>query len=74
MRKGGVLMIELTNSSGVKTFVAPTNIASITEACASSQWHGTRSIVRMFDGQVVEASQRASELVEAVRLATKEQP
>ncbi|MBW5416134.1 MULTISPECIES: hypothetical protein [unclassified Pseudomonas] len=49
-------MITLTRSNHDRTVVSlhPDNISSITEAAVSSQWHGTSSIVRTFDGQVLE--------------------
>ena len=53
-------MLRLTtpNSSGYEThYVAPANIARITEAGVSSQWHGIRSFVRLFDGAVLECSE-----------------
>lgn len=55
-------MIRLTcpNSSGYTThYVAPANIARITEAGASSQWHGIRSYVRTFDGETLECNETA---------------
>ncbi len=55
-------MIELTtpNSSGYIThYVASNNIARVTEASTSSQWHGIRAIVRLFDGDVLECSETA---------------
>lgn len=63
-------MIELTDREGRSTFVAPSAIASVAEAGVSSQWHGTRSYVRLFDGRVIEASQTAHAISEAVSKAT----
>lgn len=56
-------MITLTtpNSSGYTThYVAKENIARITEAGTSSQWHGIRSYVKLFDGTTLECSETAS--------------
>lgn len=53
-------MIRLTNPhSGTAQYVAPGNIARVTETGVSSQWHGVRSIVRTFDGAVLECSETA---------------
>ena len=58
-------MIRLTspNSSGYEThYVAPAAIARITEAGVSSQWHGIRSIVKLFDGTTLECSEVACDI------------
>ena len=68
-------MIRLTtpNSSGYEThFVDPRNIARITEAGVSSQWHGIRSFVRLFDGAVLECSEVAADIAKQAS-AAKEQ-
>lgn len=65
-------MIRLTTptSSGYAThYVAPSNVARITEAGASSQWHGIRSIVRLFDGEVLECSEVAHDIQRLVNAA-----
>lgn len=65
-------MIRLTspNSSGSTAhYLAPQAIARITEAGASSQWHGIRSIVRTFDGEVLECSETAREINAAIEHA-----
>lgn len=65
-------MIRLTtpNSSGYEThYVSPANIARITEAGVSSQWHGIRSFVRLFDGAVLECSEVASDISKQVASA-----
>lgn len=62
-------MLRLTtpNSSGYEThYVAPANIARITEAGVSSQWHGIRSFVRLFDGAVLECSGAAADIAAQV--------
>jgi hypothetical protein len=66
-------LIRLTtpNSSGYEThYVAAENIARITEAGVSSQWHGIRSFVRLFDGAVLECSEVAADI--AKEIAAKE--
>jgi hypothetical protein len=67
-------MIRLTtpNSSGYEThYVAPANIARITEAATSSQWHGIRSFVRTFDGAVLECSEVADDIRRQIAAAGK---
>ena len=68
-------MIRLTTptSSGNTThYVSPQNIARVTEAGASSAWHGIRSYVRTFDGAVLECSETVQEIFDAIEKA-KEQ-
>lgn len=62
-------MITLTDSNGLKRYLAPDAIARIDEACTSSQWHGICTIVRTFDGQVLEVKQRADDVVRQIREA-----
>jgi uncharacterized protein YlzI (FlbEa/FlbD family) len=59
-------MIQLTTPEGRRAFVSPQAIASVCEAGVSSQWHGTRAIVRMVDGRVIEVSESAAEVSEMV--------
>jgi hypothetical protein len=59
-------MITLTDSNGLKRYLAPAAIARVDEACTSSQWHGICAIVRTFDGQVVEVKQRADDIVRQI--------
>lgn len=49
-------MIRITDSRTVH-YVAPDNIARLTEAATSSQWHGIRTIVKLFDGSTIEAQE-----------------
>lgn len=60
-------MIEITGIGGHRHLFAPSAIASVSEAGASSQWHGIRSHVRTFDGRVIEAQETIDEI--AARLA-----
>lgn len=67
-------MIQLTTptSSGYTTHhVSPRNIARVTEAGASSAWHGIRSYVRTFDGAVLECSETPQEILEAIAKANE---
>lgn len=60
-------MIEVTDCGGHRHYLAPAAIASVSEAGVSSQWHGIRSHVRMFDGRTIEARDTVDEI--AARLA-----
>lgn len=59
-------MIKITNHNEQCVYLAAHAIATITEAGPSSQWHGIRSIVRTFDGRVLEARETAGEVSAAV--------
>ncbi|WP_336848622.1 hypothetical protein [Pseudomonas juntendi] len=60
-------MIALTGINRNAIHLAPAAIASVTEAGASSQWHGICAIVRTFDGQVLEVRQRADDIVRQIK-------
>lgn len=55
-------MIKLTSTSGNDHYLAPAAIARVSEASASSQWHGICVIVHTFDGQTLEVRERASDI------------
>ncbi|WP_236183440.1 hypothetical protein [Pseudomonas juntendi] len=59
-------MITLTGINRNAIHLAPAAIASVTEAGASSQWHGICAIVRTFDGQVLEVRERAADIATQV--------
>lgn len=68
-------MIKLTTqtSSGSTThYVAPDNICRITEAGISSQWHGIRSIVKLFDGTTLECDEHAEVINAAIKKSRRE--
>lgn len=46
-------MIALYDADGITHLVAKTAIARITEAEVSSQWHGTKCFVHLFDGSKI---------------------
>lgn len=48
-----------TSSGCITHHINPKAIARITEACPSSQWHGIRAIVKMFDGGILEVEETA---------------
>ena len=56
-------MIVLNNTYGNKVYLAPSAIAEILEAGASSQWYGIRAYVRTFDGRTIEVRETAAEIV-----------
>lgn len=55
-------MIHITDFKGQTHYLAAQNIARITEAGTSSQWHGIRAYVRTSDGETIEASETANEI------------
>lgn len=59
-------MIRLTAFDGQSHWVAPAAVASVTEASASSQWHGVKAIVRLFDGTLIEAQDEAKRIAERI--------
>lgn len=62
-------MIVLYDADGRKHLVAKTAIAKITEAQVSSQWHGTKCFVQLFDGSRI----GSSEDVETIRNKIEDQ-
>lgn len=70
-------MFKITDGNGRPHYVSAENVARVTEAGPSSSWHGIRSIVRLFDGAVIECQQDAHEvakLVESDRLKNQQGP
>lgn len=63
-------MITLAGINRNKHYLAPSGIASVTEAGASNHWHGVCAIVRTFDGQVLEVRERANDVARKVKEAT----
>lgn len=55
-------MITLTDINRRQHYLAPSAIAHVQEAGTSSQWHGICAIAHMFDGQVLEVRERASDI------------
>lgn len=60
-------MIEVNNAYGSKVFLAPSAIAEVLEAGASSQWHGIRAYIRTFDGRTIEVQESASEIAKMLQ-------
>lgn len=65
-------LIQIEDFNGRRQYVSAGAIAQITEAGASSQWHGIRSIVRLFDGRVIESRDSADELAAAINAAQRD--
>ncbi len=59
-------MIKLTDINSLTHHVAAENICRISEAGPSSQWHGIRSIVKLFDGQTIECQESAQTVADRV--------
>lgn len=63
-------MIRLTSSRGSGDWcachVASPAIAAVIEAGPSSQWHGIRSYVKLFDGSTIEANESAAEIARQI--------
>lgn len=60
-------MIKLTDHNGRDHYLAPAAIARVSEAGVSSQWHGIRSIVRTFEGEILEVRESSNEIAQQVR-------
>lgn len=63
-------MLKLHAPDGREIYLAPGAIAEVTEAGASSQWHGIRARIRTFDGRTIEVQETAKEIA----LATEATP
>jgi hypothetical protein len=61
-------MIKITDINGRSHFLSPNDIARITEAGVSSQWHGISAIVKTMNGCTIEARETAVEI--AAKLTT----
>lgn len=59
-------MIGVTNIDGRKIFLSANAIASITEASDSSQWHGVRAVIKLFDGRTIECQESAKDIAKFV--------
>lgn len=60
-------MILVTDINGRKHYIAPANIASVVEAGPSSQWHGIKAILHLFDGGVIECQESAHAIAAALK-------
>ena len=64
-------MIKVTHPSGQASYLAASAIVSITDAGASSQWHGIKSYVKLFDSKVLECQETAAEIIDMVQKESK---
>lgn len=55
-------MIRVADINGQTHYLAASAIARVTEAGASSQWHGIRAYVKLFDGTTIEAQETADDI------------
>lgn len=65
-------MIEVTDRNGRRHLVNPDGIVRVSEAAASSQWHGTRSFIETMHGSTIECQQSVQEvsrLLQALELS-----
>lgn len=60
-------MIQLSNSEGQSVLLHPDAIAQVTEAGASSQWHGIRAYIKTFDGRTLEVRDSVTEIRSKLR-------
>lgn len=59
-------MVKINRRNQHPLYAATNAIASVETPSASSQWHGIASIVRMFDGRVIESTDRPEVIVAQV--------
>lgn len=62
-------MIQVTDISGLRHFLAPAAIAQVTEAGPSAAWHGVKSFITLFDGKTIEAREECERVVNAIHIA-----
>ena len=55
-------MIEVTDRNGRRHLLNPDGIVRVSEAGASSQWHGTRSFIETMHGSTIECQQSVQEV------------
>lgn len=64
-------MIKLTDINGRSHYLAPDNIARITEAGVSSQWHGIRAFVKTYDSVTLEVQESADQIAAQIAVKTR---
>lgn len=55
-------MIEVTDRNGMAHMLNPDGIVRVSEAGASSQWHGVRSFIETMHGTTIECQQSVQEV------------
>ena len=64
-------MIKIIDYKGREHYVAPGAIAKLTEAGTSSQWHGIRCFVKLFDGTTIESGYTADYIADSIERSTR---
>lgn len=64
-------MIRLTERNGQAHYVAPLNIARVTEAGVSCRWHGIQAYVRTRDGLTIEARETADQIATMIAVGAE---
>lgn len=62
-------MIEILCYNGQKQLVNPAAIARVIEAGASSQWHGIKCFVKLFDGTSIECVETLQQVQDKIEQA-----
>ncbi len=60
-------MIEIRDYKGISHYVARDAIATVTVAATSSQWHGIRAYVKLFDGSIIESGDTADMILASMQ-------
>lgn len=63
------MMIRVITADGLTNVLHPDAIARISEAPTSSQWHGIRAYVKLFDGSTIETQESVYEIEGAIQVA-----
>jgi hypothetical protein len=64
-------LIKLIDIGGRTHYLAVAAVARVTEAGTSSQWHGIRAHVKLFDGSTIEATDTADAIARMLSAASK---
>lgn len=56
------MLIESRDNKGGKILFNSDQVVSIVEAGTSSQWHGTRTIIKLTSGQILECGEAIDEI------------
>lgn len=56
-------LIKLSDMDGRRILLAPCNIAKVTEAGPSSQWHGIRAFIETADGMTLEVRETVDHIM-----------
>ena len=67
-----MIKINVYGSCPHTEYVSTGAIASVKETATSSQWHGIRSRIKLFDGEVIESGDDAAYIVRMIEAAKQE--